>query len=307
MRAAWYTEHGPPEVLTVGEQPDPRPGVGEVRVKVGWSGVNPVDWKSRGRGRASGRLQIPHHDGAGVVESVGEGVPSTLVGQRVWVHGAAHRRAGGTAAELTCVPLAHAVPLPDDVSLRDGACLGVPFLTAARCLDVEEPAASVLVFGAGAVGSAVVQLAGPGVRVHCVVRREEQAVHVRALGGIPVTLDSLPDRIDLVVDADPSEDLPHYAERLARGGSVALIGAPAGLELPLRRWMANNVTVRSVLVFTLSDRVLSRCVDTVSALLRRQPPATPPVEVYGLDEVAAAHARAESPGPRKVLVEVGGG
>ena len=129
MLAAWYERQGAAhEVLQIGEQPDPEPGPGEVRVSVSYSGVNPGDTKKR-RGWLGSAMPyprvIPHSDGAGVIDFVGEGVDPARVGRRVWIFGAQSYRPFGTAAELTVVPAEQAVELPNDVSDEVGACLGI--------------------------------------------------------------------------------------------------------------------------------------------------------------------------------------
>jgi NADPH2:quinone reductase len=114
VKAAYYERVGPArDVLQLGEIPDPRPAAGEVRVRVEWSGVNPSDVKSRGGSRpmAFPRV-IPHSDGSGVIDAVGDGVPASRVGERVWLWNAAWGRAHGTACERVCVPHEQAVPLP---------------------------------------------------------------------------------------------------------------------------------------------------------------------------------------------------
>jgi NADPH2:quinone reductase len=105
---------------------------------------------------------IPHSDGAGVVESAGEGVDPGRVGQRVWVFGAQSYRPFGTAAELTVVPAQQAIGLPDNVSDEIGACLGIPGITAHRAVFADGPVAglTLLVQGVlGGVGSLAAQLA----------------------------------------------------------------------------------------------------------------------------------------------------
>src|SRR6516165_915692 len=138
MLAAWYERQGPAaEVLQVGELPAPEPGPGEVRVRISVSGVNPGDTKKR-RGWMGSAMPfprvIPHSDGAGTVESVGDGVDPARIGQQVWVYGAQSYRPFGTAAELTVVPAPQAVGLPDGVSEELGACLGIPGITAHRAV-----------------------------------------------------------------------------------------------------------------------------------------------------------------------------
>lgn len=153
MRAVWYDRTGPAgEVLVTGELPDPLPAAGEVRVRVTAAGVNPRDVKRRAavgdRTMADPRV-IPGDDGAGIVDRVGPGVSAARIGQRVWVHSATCDRAFGTAAEYVVVPAGHAIELPGAASFEAGACLGVPALTAHRCVFADGPVsgATVLVIG----------------------------------------------------------------------------------------------------------------------------------------------------------------
>src|SRR5262249_20132596 len=109
VKAAWYEKQGAAQdVLTVGEMDEPRPRAGEVRIRIAVSGVNPGDVKKRenafGVGMAYPRV-IPHSDGAGTVDVVGEGVSPDWIGKRVWCYGAQSYRPFGTAAEYTVVPL----------------------------------------------------------------------------------------------------------------------------------------------------------------------------------------------------------
>ena len=168
MRAVVYTRNGDPDVLELTEREVPEPGPGEVRVRVAASGVNPTDWKSRRNTPVAAGFQIPDQDGSGVVDAVGNGVDPAVRGERVWLWESAYQRPWGTAAEYTVVPQRRAVLLPANASLELGACLGVPFLTAHRCLTLGESmpdrldqgaltGKTVLVQGgAGAVGNAAI-------------------------------------------------------------------------------------------------------------------------------------------------------
>ncbi|MGO9752947.1 MAG: NADPH:quinone reductase [Solirubrobacteraceae bacterium] len=166
MLAAWYERPGPAmEVLEIGEMPDPEPGPGEVRVRLTVSGINPGDTKKRsdwvGYGMPYPRV-IPHSDGAGVIDAVGDGVGADRIGQRVWVYGAQSYRPFGTAAQLTVVQDDQAVALPAGVSDEIGACLGIPGITAHRAVFSDGPVAgtTLLVHGVlGGVGSLAAQLA----------------------------------------------------------------------------------------------------------------------------------------------------
>ena len=159
MRAALYDQVGPAaEVLQLIDLPDPQPAPGELRVRLQCSGVNPSDVKSRA-GLRSRVLPvpriIPHSDGMGVVDAVGDGVSAQRIGQRVWLGNAAWGRPFGTAAELICLPQQQAVPLPDGVEGEAGACMGIPGMTALHAVLMDGGVAGKTVLvagGAGAVG-----------------------------------------------------------------------------------------------------------------------------------------------------------
>ena len=194
MRAVVYAQPGDPDVLHVVDRSTPEPGPGEVRVSVHVSGVNPTDWKSR-RGQMRFVEQVPNQDGAGVIDAVGAGVDPARLGEHVWLWEAAWQRADGTAQEWVTLPSRQAVALPDSASFELGASLGIPVLTAHRCLTVGErgperlaPGAlagqTVLVAGgAGAVGNAAIQLARwAGATVVTTVSSPEKARLATAAG-----------------------------------------------------------------------------------------------------------------------------
>ena len=133
MRAAYYERNGTArDVLRVGEVDTPQAGPGEVRVKLATSGVNPSDVKSRqgSTRKIAWPRVIPDSDGAGHIDQVGDGVPKSRIGERVWVWNGQWKRAFGTAAEYIALPAAQAVKLPEQVSFEAGACLGIPAMTA---------------------------------------------------------------------------------------------------------------------------------------------------------------------------------
>lgn len=166
MKAAWYVKQGAArDVLVLGKMDDPQPGLGEVRIRIAFSGVNPGDVKKRedafGVGMPYPRV-IPHSDGSGTVSTVGDGVSREWVGRRVWCYGAQSYRPYGTAAEYTVVPLRQVVQLPANVPLEQGACLGIPGITAHRAVHVAgrvEGRTVLVQGGAGTVGVCAVQLA----------------------------------------------------------------------------------------------------------------------------------------------------
>ena len=188
MKAVWFEQNGPAQVMQVGEMPEPEPGPGEVRIKVISSGVNPSDWKRR-LGTTSPMAfprVIPHQDGAGVIDRVGPGVPASRIGQRVWLFESQFGRPFGTAAEYTVQPSGHAVAMPDSISFEQGACLGVPAMTAHRCLFADGPLEGKVVLvpgGAGAVGHYAVQEAKlAGATVISTVSSDHKAAIATAAG-----------------------------------------------------------------------------------------------------------------------------
>jgi len=172
MKAAIFETFGPArDVLVVREWDKPSPGPGEVLVRLVTSGVNPSDVKKR-MGSAPGLLDngavIPHSDGAGIIESAGAGVPPARIGERVWVYQAQHARRFGTAAEYVSVESRRAVLLPANTDFGVGACIGIPMMTAHRCVFADGPVdglSVVVTGGAGRVGHYVrclLQLPGGG-------------------------------------------------------------------------------------------------------------------------------------------------
>ena len=228
MKAAIYDRLGPArEVLRVTEIERPEPGPGQVRVRLRVSGVNPTDWKTRSGAtpRPVSGFQIPHHDGAGEIDAVGPGVEPGRVGQRVWVWMAAFGQPWGTAAQWTVVPAEQAVPLPDGASFDLGASLGVPAMTAYRCLftDGPVPGKNVLVAGgAGAVGHFAIELAKhAGARVLATVSGPEKAALASKAGA---------DQVVNYRDGDAADQVRSFADRFDRVVEVAL-GANLSLDL----------------------------------------------------------------------------
>src|SRR5262249_27922576 len=225
MKAAWYEKQGPArDVLVVGEMPDPVPGAGEVRIRVAASGINPGDVKKRGNAFDYGMPYprvIPHSDGAGRVDQIGPGVSSEWMGRSVWCYGAQSYRPFGTAAEYTVVPVDQVTPLPANVSMEQGACLGIPGITAHRAVHVAGPVSgrTVLVQGAaGAVGLCAVQLARfAGAHVIGTVRSASDESTARMAGAHEVVLS----------DAD----LPTRVKALAPEGADHIVEVALGANI----------------------------------------------------------------------------
>ena len=339
MRSITYSVTGGPDVLTLVDRPVPEPGPGEVRVRIHRSGVNPTDWKSR-RGNDAGVAvdppQVPNQDGSGVVDGTGPGVEPSLLDHRVWVWEAAHLRpAGGTAQEYAVVPVSHAVQLPADASFDLGACLGVPFLTAHRCLTVTDdgptrlaPGAlegrTVLVAGgAGAVGNAAIQLARwCGATIITTVSSPEKGRLAANAGAdhvidytrqdvVPEARAVAPDGVNTIVEVSPATNAAIDAELIARHGSVAVYANNGGnsMQLPVRLLMAPNARWQFVLVYTAPDTWRAHALDDVSAAVREGAvrigdEAGLSLHHYPLEQAAQAHAAVENAAVGKVIIDV---
>ncbi len=243
MRAAWYERQGPAdEVLVIGEMPMPEPGPNEVRIRVAASGINPGDVKKRddafGVGMPYPRV-VPHSDGAGVIDAVGSQVPPSRIGERVWCFGAQSYRAFGTAADYAVVPAQQAVLLSGNVSFEQGACVGIPGITAHRAVHVAGPVCGRTLLvqgGAGAVGQCAIALSRhAGATVLATVRSERDRVvaeragahHVLVTDGLSTeaVLDRMracaPDGVDHIVEVAFHANIAADEQILRPGGSIA--------------------------------------------------------------------------------------
>ncbi|HVU93519.1 MAG TPA: NADPH:quinone reductase [Jatrophihabitans sp.] len=333
-RAIVYTEPGPADVLRLVERPVPEPGPGEVRVRIVRSGVNPTDWKSRSSTPPQ-QPQTPGQDGAGVVDAIGPGVEAALSGLRVWVWEAAWQRPHGTAQEYAIVPARQVVVLPDSASFDLGAALGIPFLTAHRCLTVTEDGPTrlgpgtlqgrtVLVAGgAGAVGNAAIQLARwSDATVITTVSSPAKALLAAAAGAdhvldyrhqdVAAEIRKIrPRGVDTIVEVAPAQNAALDAQVAGPCASVAVYANNGGdeFQLPVRALMAPNVRWQFVLVYTEPAAAKAAALADVDAALldgalRIGDAAGLPVHHYPLEQAADAHRAVEAGAIGKVLIDV---
>ena len=325
MRAAWYSKNGEArDVLVIGELPTPTPAPGEVRVKLATSGVNPSDVKSRsGRPLGSERI-VPHSDGAGIIDAVGDGVPSTRIGERVWIWNGQWQRPMGTAAEYIVLPDKQAVILPDSTDFAAAACLGIPAMTAFQAVRLLGDIAgkTVLVIGASsAVGHYVAQLAViRGAKVFGTVGSADKAKHALA-AGVETTInyktESVADRVKELtagrgVDAIVDMDFSTTVQLLGNGGlgphgTLVSYGSNAygDIAVPYRALLWNSVSLRFFLVYDLTPHDRRAVVDGLSQLLAARPMLHTVGARFRLDDVAAAHEAVEGGGViGNVIVEL---
>ena len=340
MRRIVYSRTGDPDVLQLTDEPVPEPGPGELRVRIHRSGVNPTDWKFR-RGAEPGRPvdppQTPNQDGAGVVDAVGEGVPEALRGLDVWVWEAAHQRPWGTAADYALVRENRTVLLPSGAGFDLGAALGVPFITAHRCLTVAEEGPlrlgpgtlqgrTVLVAGgAGAVGNAAIQLARwSDARVITTVSSPRKAQLAAAAGAdhvidyrrqdvIAEVRKIVPAGVDSVVEVNPAQNAAVDAQILANNGAVALYADNGGPEMtvPVRASMVPNARWQFVLLYTAPAEAKARAVEDINAAVLDGAVGVGeavglPMHHFPLEQAAAAHEAVEQGAVGKVLIDVEG-
>jgi len=335
VRAITHTQPGGPDVLTLVDRAVPEPGPGEVRVRLAFSGVNPTDWKSRSSAQPGPEGQVPNQDGAGTIEAVGQGVDPVLVGERVWIWEAAWQRPSGTAAEHTVVPARQTVLLGADPSFELGASLGIPFLTAHRCLTVADSlpdrigpgsltGRTVLVQGgAGAVGNAAIQLARwADATVITTVSTPAKAQLAAAAGASHVInykqqdvvaeiRKIVPGGVDAIVEVAPAANAAIDAEVIAAHGAVAIYANDGGEEvtIPIRSQMGPNARWQFVLVYTEPTKAKEIAVEDVNAAVqdgavRVGEGAGLPLHVFPLAETAAAHQAVADGAVGKVLIDV---
>jgi NADPH2:quinone reductase len=321
--AAWYERQGPAaEVLEVGEMAAPEPGRGEVRVRVNLSGVNPGDTKKRGDwvgyGMPYPRI-VPHSDGSGVLDAVGEDVDSSRVGRRVWVYGAQSYRPFGTAAQLTVVPAEQAVELPDEVSDELGACLGIPGITAHRAVFADGPVTgkTVLVQGVlGAVGSLAAQLARwGGATVIGTVTRERDLDLVNPAVVHAVALDQ-PDRVD-AIRANAPEGVDRIVEvafsdnadlDVAVAANDSVIAAYATRsdrpEIPFWPMLFANITIRLLGSDDFPPAAKHQAATDLTTAAHQGALSIPSSDPLPLDQIAEAHNRVDAGTRERVLLSI---
>jgi NADPH2:quinone reductase len=299
-------------VLRVGTVRKPVVGPREVLVRVAYSGVNPTDVYARSGSRGGSMLfprVVPHHDGSGVIEAVGTGVSPGRVGQAVWLHLAQHDRPHGTAAELVALPEHLAVPLPPNVTMRAGACLGIPWLTAwmaVSCAGSVSGQRVLIAGGRGAVASYAIQLASAeGAEVITTDRRSRatttmhRPATVVALDGPRTGLElrsALADtRIDRIIESNLSDNLDADVDVLRKGGTLIAYGTQLpNVTLPASRAIRAGITIRFIYVFDIAEEVRREAQQRLHDIATADALTHLPVKEFDLGQVADAHRHVEA-------------
>ena len=309
MRAVWYERFGPAgAVLTLGEMAQPLPGPGEVLVRLEASGVNPSDVKLRAGARPGATMAhprvIPHSDGAGVIEAVGAGVDSGRVGERVWVWNAGWQRAFGTAAEYVALPAEQAVRLPNGTGFAEGACFGIPAMTAWYAVMGDGPVAGQTVLvtgGAGAVGRYAVQMARlGGARVIATVSSARKGAHSTAEDWVNYRDTDVTDAVmaltkghgvDRIVDVDFGANQAANLALIKPGGVIAAYASAAAMAPTLQFYpfMFKNVRLHMLIVYQLAGAKRRAGEQQLAAWLEAGALSHAVVQGGGLGDCATAH------------------
>jgi NADPH:quinone reductase-like Zn-dependent oxidoreductase len=324
MKAGWYEQFGTArDVLQVGDQPRPVAQRDEVIVAMASSGVNPSDVKKRAGAFPNlldDGLVIPHSDGAGIIESVGEGVPENRIGERVWVYQAQFQRRFGTAAQLVAINRKRAIPLPGNTSFEVGACLGIPAMTAHRCVfaDGSVEGQSILVTGgAGRVGHYAIQWARQGGAKVIATASEEAdeqscleagasaVVSHRETGWSAEVLKvNSGNPLDRVIDVEFGANLDQTLDLIRTGGTIATYSSTQAPQprLPFLKMMYLDLTVRMVIVYAMPETAKFEAVADLDRYLRDERLIHRVAHRVPLDEIARSHELIEQGGFRGCVV-----
>lgn len=324
MRAAWFEGFGRAnDVLVVGQQPTPVAQPGEVLVRVMCNGVNPSDVKKRA-GSFPNLLDeghvIPHSDAAGIIEAVGPGVAKSRVGERVWVYQAQYARRFGAAADFLAIESSRAAVLPDNTSFEIGACLGIPAMTAHRCVFADGSVAGKTILvtgGAGRVGHYAIQWANQaGAKViatacsdedqrSCIEAGASATVCHRDADWPEAVLDANEgSAVDRVVDVEFGANLPHVLKLVKPGATIATYSSTqiAQPTLPFFQMMYLDLTVRFVIVYAMPEDAKQQAIADINAKLAADDLQHRIAHVVPFSEIVHAHELIESGGFRGCVV-----
>lgn len=316
MKQVYYTTRGTArEVLRLRDAASPTPAAGEVVIRIHASGVNPSDVKTRGgsNGPLTMPDTVPHNDGAGIITAVGAGVPVRRIGERVWLFNVnrtadgAGQGARGTAAEEIVTDAQLAVPLPHGISFEAAACLGVPAMTAHRCVmaDGSVKGQTVLVTGgAGAVGAMAIQIAKwSGARVIATVSSADKAAAALADGAdatINYKTENVAERvlalnggkrIDRLVDVDFAAHTELATKVLKTSGVIASYASMTNRSpaIPFGTLMFMDTTLRMVLVYVMPWSAKVAAMEDITRMLETDALRPRVTATFPLDRIIEAH------------------
>ena len=312
MKAVWFEKQGAPDVLQFGELPTPTPLANEVLARIHTSGVNPSDVKTRAgaRGAMPFPRQIPHSDGAGIIEAVGKDVPSSRIGERIWLWNAAINRAHGACAEYIAIPAEQAIVMRDNTDFVAAACFGVPLMTAVygviRGGNVKDKTL-LISGGAGAVGFYAIQAAKlRGATVITTVSSDDKKTHAQKANPdyiIDYKNENVSARImditngqgvNNIIEVEFGGNLPITEKVIKFGGVITAYGSMANPAPPLPFYplMFKNITLNMFLIYNITANARRHVIQTINDI---EPQLTHAIaEVLPIQQTAQAHAKIEA-------------
>ena len=316
MKVAKYKTFGNAEaVLEIAEIADPIINDEEVLVRINTSGINPSDVKKRA-GAFPDLLDegfvVPHSDGAGIIIDVGAGVSKDRIGQRVWIYQAQYERNFGTAAELISIDARRAVPLPEKASFEVGACLGIPAMTAHRCVYADEPVSGKWVLitgGAGRVGYYAIQWAKlTGAKVVTTTSNEQDKATCMELGADAVVnhcdkgwaSEALEvtngKKFDRVIDVEFGMNLPEVLNTVKTGATIVTYSSAQNPtpELPFLKIMYMDLTIKFVIVYAMPEKAKTDAVNGINAAIESGELRHRVIHNFPLKDIQKGHLLIES-------------
>ena len=308
MQAAYITETGGPELIQVGELPDPKPGAGEVLVRVQTASVNPIDTYIRG-GLVAMELPMPFvigSDLAGEVIEVGEGVSGWTAGDRVWASNQGLLGRQGTSAERVCVAADYLHAVPENVSVENAAAVALVGITAhiGMVLRAKVQAGETVLVngGAGGVGSMVVQIGKAlGARVIATAGSDDRAAKAKELGAdeviqyntedVTARVQALaPDGVNVLWETRREADFEWAVPLLAkRGRMVVMAGREARPVFPVGPFYVKDCELHGFAMFNYSAAEQRQCGEDLNRWLAEGKIQANIDRVLPLTEAAAAH------------------
>ncbi len=324
MQAMIINKTGGPEVFELSEVDTPKPGPGEVLIKIAYAGVNPADWKNRQGMLAQYRpYTFPYiigFDAAGVVAALGDGVSDFAVGDRVFTPTNHGQGGQGSYAEFAVAAIDRVAPIPDTLSFAEAASLPVATLTAWQGLftraNVSAGQQIMIHGGSGGLGSFAVQFARiKGARVAATCSTDnvdylktlgvEKVIDYRTQRIMDEAKSWAPEGLDYLMNAVGDSTLPKGLELVKGGGtyvSIPTLVDDGDMAASAVDAAAKNVTR----VFsTMDDQNTARTLDRIAQLIASGEITMPPIREYPLSAVADAHAALETGHTRgKVVLKV---
>lgn len=313
MRAVEITEPGGPEVLKPCTRPVPVPGHGQIVIRVAYAGVNRPDALQRAGSYAppANASPLPGLEASGTVVEIGPGVTRWSIGDKVCA-----LLPGGGYAEYVSTPEAHALPIPEGLSLKEAACLPETCFTVWSNVVMRgglKAGERFLVHGGSSgIGTTAIQIAKAlGARVFTTAGSDDKCAACEALGaekalnyrnGDFVAMMHDEGGAHLILDMVGGGYLPRNVKALATEGRLVQIAFLQGpkVELNFAEVMMRRLTITGSTLRPQSDLAKARIAAEVEAHVWPMIAAGKlrPVmdSEYPLNDAAAAHARMESSG-----------